>query len=267
MRRRLDRLARLTPPNFSVRRDALQLGGVDCVWTRPVHGSGDTLVHIHGGGFVTCSARTHRMMLADLAFHTGHDVLAIEYQLAPENAYPGPIDDCENAYLALLETGVDPSSIVLSGDSAGGNLALALVQRLRDRGVPLPKQLVLISPWVDLRNGGESVERNAHFDYLHRGVLNRFRDLYLRDGGDVEDPQVSPSFANFEGLPPMLIQAGGAEVLRTQIERLAVGARRAGVPVELQIWPGMMHAWHGFTAFLPQARDAFRAIGRALNER
>ena len=266
LRRRLELLASLTPPIPGVRRERAKLGGVPGEWFHPVHGPKPrgVLFHVHGGGFLLCSARTHRMMLADLALHTQLTTFAPEYRLAPEHPFPAPLDDVERAYLGLLDSGIPPQDIVLGGDSAGGNLALGLLQRLRAKGAPLPRQTLLISPWVDLGNGGESVDANHRYDYVNRSVLDTFRGHYLAAGGDVTDPEVSPARMDFRGLPPIFVQAGGLEVLRSQIEGMAARARADGVDVQLQIWPGMVHAWHGFTALFPQATDAFRALGRGV---
>ncbi|MEM9067706.1 MAG: alpha/beta hydrolase [Myxococcota bacterium] len=259
LRETLDRLARWAPAPAGVDQQVGILGGQKAVWTTPrALRSKETILHLHGGGYATCSLATHRGMLADLARATGRQVVAVEYRKAPEHAFPIPVDDCVRAYRALHRR---HSNLVLSGDSAGGALACAVVQRVRGTWTRLPRALVLLSPWADLRCTG----RDTGVDYVKPDALARFASYYLQ-GADPDHPEASPVNANFEGFPPMLIQAGGAELIRPGIERMARRARQARVPVRFEMWDGMFHAWHGFSAFVPEAKEAFRAIGTYLDE-
>ena len=244
-----------------------EVAGMDAAWVTPLwRETSGTVLYLHGGGYALCSTETHRGMLSDLARSTGRRVLAVEYRKAPEHPFPVPIDDCVRAYGALLRSGVAPEDVVVAGDSAGGGLALALAQRLRATGTPQPRALVLLSPWVDLRLQGPSIRTNARYDYVSAPLLRRFRDLYLQ-GADPSHPEASPALADFTGLPPMLVHAGGAELLVSEIRQLAARARAHGAEVELREWDGMIHAWHGFGAFLPEAREAFADIGRFVHAR
>jgi acetyl esterase/lipase len=265
-RKKIARLARLSPRSFAVKRVDSTLGGVPCRWFHPrAPKAGPVFMHIHGGGFSICSVKhTHDLFISDLARHTGLRCVGVEYRLAPEHPFPIPIDDCVSAFLGLIEEGCDPSNIILSGDSAGGNLALAAVMRLRKAGQPLPRALVLMSPWVDLELKGETVDRHEHSDYLCREVLENFVDAYLQ-GADPTQPLASPCNADFDGFPPMLVQVGGSEAMLSEVRYLACRAQSHGVPVELQEWPGMIHAWHGFGMVLPEAHAAFRAIGHYVD--
>ncbi|MBX3250040.1 MAG: alpha/beta hydrolase [Myxococcales bacterium] len=262
----LDGLARLAPPPTGLRQASTRLGTRRARWTLPkrVEGS-EVFLHVHGGGYALCSLHTHQGMLADLARRTGRRVLAFEYRKAPEYPFPRPIDDVVDAYRHLLATGVSPAQVVLSGDSAGGALALAATLRLRDRGEPLPRALALFSPWVDLRLRGDSIDAFARHDYLSRPLLERFRDLYLQ-GADPAHPEASPLLGDFGGFPPMLVQVGGVEVLRSEIEALATRARAHGAPAKLEVYDGMIHAWHGFGAILPEAGQAFRSVRRFVDD-
>ncbi len=263
LRRRLDRFARLAPPRLDVRIRMTRFAGFRAAWLTPRRvRSNNIVLYLHGGGYSICSIETHKVMLSEMAVATGARTLAVEYRKAPEHPFLLPVDDCTHAYRQLLEKGVRPDQIVLAGDSAGGALAFAVVQRLRIE--ERPRQLVALSPWVDLRLRGESIETNARFDYVTPGALSRFADIYLR-GADPDHPEASPVEANFRGFPPMLIQVGGAEILRSAIERMARRATVAGVDVQLQVWDGMFHGWHGFTGLLPDAKRAYRAIGRYVN--
>lgn len=265
VRARLESLARFSPPQASVRHRRARLGPRRAAWTIPTtRTSDDVFLHVHGGGYALCSLRTHRGMIADLARHSQRAVLAFEYRKAPEHPFPRPIDDVVDAYRHLLAKGIDPKRVVLSGDSAGGALVLSAVQRLRATNEPLPRALVLFSPWVDLRLQGASIDANARFDYLARPLLERFRDLYLQ-GADPRSPEASPALADFDGFPPMLVQVGGAEVLRSEIEAFTIRARSHGANVRLETYDGMIHAWHGFGAILEDAHRAFRSVRRFVD--
>ena len=246
-----------------MRRRRTRLGGRPATWFVPRGGKpgGPAIFYIHGGGYSLCSPRTHRTLLSDLVLATGLPCVAIRYRLAPEHPFPAAQEDCHAAYRDLLADGIDPQSLIFCGDSAGGGLALALLQELREHGEPMPRGAVLLSPWVDLTCSGDSIEFNEPYDYLSRHVLESYAGHYL-GGRDPTDPRVSPSFADFTDFPPMLIQVGTAELLLSEVRALARRAVEHGVTVELEEWEGMFHAWHGFSLFMPEARKAFRAIGR-----
>jgi epsilon-lactone hydrolase len=265
-RKQIARLARLTPPSFAVRRHDTFLGGVPCRWFHPRRPKdGPVLLHLHGGGFCIGSVRdTHDLFISDLARHTGLRSVGVDYRLAPEHPFPIPVDDCVRAFLALVDSGIAPSEIVLTGDSAGGNLALAMVQRLRDAGNPLPLGMVLMSPWVDLELRGETVDRHESHDYISRDVLESFVRNYMQ-GASIVQPLASPCHADFTGFPPMLVQVGGLEAMLSEIRYLTCRAQSHGVLVEHQEWPGMIHAFQGFGMFLPEAQSAFRAIGHFVD--
>jgi acetyl esterase/lipase len=199
-------------------------------------------------------------MLSDLAEATGLRCVGIDYRLAPEHPYPAALEDCVAAVHALEAEGHEAHDLVLSGDSAGGALVVALMVWLRDHGEPLPRGAILLSPWPDLECPGETVQTNEGFDYLSGPAMRFFADLYLQ-GEDPRQGLASPIHADLSGLPPVLIHAGGAELLLSDIRRLADRLESAGVDVTLEVWEGMVHAWHGFTLFLPEARAALRAIG------
>ncbi len=269
VRKQVSRLAKLAPPSFAVRRHDAFLGGVPVRWfhpRRPKDGPGPVLMHLHGGGFCFGSARdTHDLFISDLARHTGLRAVGVDYRLAPEHPFPIPIDDCVRAFLGLVDQGVAPSEIVITGDSAGGNLALAMVQRLRDAGKPLPRAIALMSPWVDLELRGETVDRHESHDYISREVLQSFMRNYMQ-GASPRHPLASPCHADFTGFPPMLVQVGGHEAMLSEVRYLTCRAQSHGVTVEHQEWPGMIHAFHGFGMFLPEAHSALRAIGHFVDE-
>ncbi|MCS7050024.1 MAG: alpha/beta hydrolase, partial [Thermomicrobium sp.] len=157
----------------------------------------------------------------------------------------------------------EPSCIAIAGDSAGGNLVLAALLRVRDAGDPLPAVAACLSPVVDLTDS-EARSRRAGDRALRPEVVALFNAAYL-NGHDPRDPFVSPVYADLRGLPPLVIHAGGAELLREDAERIAAAARAAGVDVELAIYPGMGHVWQ-LQLDVPAARDSVREIARFVRQ-
>lgn len=263
----IDRMASLAPPALVARRKDAVLGGVRCRWFSP-HGKtvDDTvIVHFHGGGFSMCSVKnTHEFFLADYAALTRRRVLGVDYRKAPEHPFPIPIEDCLTVYKQLLAEGYDPQKIVFSGDSAGGNLALAVGQRLRDEKLPMPRGMVLMSPWVDLELKGQTINKHEHSDYISRKALQGFAEAYLA-GSDAADPLASPCNADFTGFPPLFVQVGGVEAMLSEVRWMVCRAQSHGVDAHIEEWPGMVHAFQGFSVFLPDAKRALKSVGFYLD--
>lgn len=222
------------------------------------------LLYLHGGGYIFGSPASHRSLVAELAQVTGLPGLLPDYRLAPEHPYPAALEDAWAAYWWLLNRGVDPSSIVVAGESAGGGLTMGLLLALRDAGLPLPACAVCISPWADMTLSGSSLRTNEPTDYLKLAGLRAAVPLVL-NGVDPRTPTISPIFADLHGLPPLLIQAGTAEMLYDDARRLARRAVADGVEVEFEPWENMVHAWHIMFAFEPAARNAIRRIGQFVH--
>jgi epsilon-lactone hydrolase len=215
-----------------------------------------TILYLHGGGYYFCSPRSHRSLVFGLAMRSRAPVFSLDYRLAPEARFPAALDDALAAYRHLLASGIPAESIVISGDSAGGGLALATLVALRDAGGALPAGAVLFSPWTDLGASGASIRTNDGADPMFSGpAIGRAARLYLGDT-PATHPYASPVYADLHGLPPLLIQAGSTEVLLDDSRRVAENARTEGVLVDLQVWPNMPHVWQIFTPFIPEARRA-----------
>lgn len=220
------------------------------------------ILYIHGGAYCYSSAAAQRMISIPLSKYTDARVFAINYRLAPETQFPGPLHDVVSAYMRLTDDLQVPSgNIVVAGDSAGGGLCLALLLYLRDNGYSMPGGAILFSPWVDLTLSCPSWETNAAYDivpspgpdaHLHPVVM------YLGDGLQqyLTHPYASPLFGRFEGLPPLLIQCGEAEVLRDEIGLLAHKASLAGVYVQHEIYEDAVHVFQSFP-FLGLVNAAF----------
>lgn len=215
-----------------------------------------TVLYFHGGGYVACSPATHRALVAAIAVESGARVYSLDYRLAPEHPFPAAIDDCVAAYRALLAADPKGSNrIILAGDSSGGGLVMATLLVIKQLGLPMPRAGVLFSPWVDLSFSSESLRKNESTCYLVPASFPVYRRAYLGDR-DPKEPQASPLFADLRGLPPILIQAGGAEMLRDEAEALARTAESVGVRVTLDVQPGLFHAYQTAVAILPEARQA-----------
>jgi cation diffusion facilitator CzcD-associated flavoprotein CzcO/acetyl esterase/lipase len=220
------------------------------------------MLYVHGGGFVGCTARTHRPITAGFA-RRGFRVFAPDYRLAPEHRHPAALDDVRAAWRGLQALDAARprrGRLVVAGDSAGGNLALALVHALRDEGAPLPDAMALFSPSADLTGGSASLLANTGRDPMFHGpALEHLVHAYLGADGDRAHPLVSPVLGRLEGFPPMLVHVGADEVLRDDGLRVAEKARAAGVHVEATVWPVVPHGWQ-LLAQLPEAR---RSLDRA----
>jgi monoterpene epsilon-lactone hydrolase len=249
--------------------EPVSAGGVGGEWISPADTPLDkAILYFHGGGFRIGSVASHRDLIAQIALASGCRVLAINYRLAPEHRFPAALDDALAAYGWMLDRGLKSENVAFAGDSAGGNLVLAAMLALRERGLPLPTAAVLMSPWTDLAATGASYVSRAEADPIHRRpMILALAKNYLGGQGDPFDPLVSPLYADLRGLPPLLIQVGDRETVLDDSVMFADLARAAGVDVSLEVWDGMIHVFQMFGAELPEARQAIASIAGFLNRR
>lgn len=244
------------------------VGGVPGEWV--IRGqdtvAGRVVLYFHGGGYFFGSPRSHRAITWRLSRTCRARVLALDYRQPPDWHYPAPLEDAVRAYRALLERGYKASDIVLAGDSAGGNLTLVTLLRLRELGLELPAAGVLISPWTNLDCTGESIAANARRDPMIPVNALRFISRTYCGERDPRDPLISPVHADLSGLPPLFAQVGSTEVLLSDAVDLAEQARAWGVSCELQIWENMMHVFQALAGWLPEASRAVREIGSFVEE-
>jgi epsilon-lactone hydrolase len=242
-RRRLDRLSGSSPMPRGTTVAEQVIGGVraEVVTAGPAR-PGRTVVHFHGGGYCVGSPRMSRAWAAHLSAGAACPVVLPDYRLAPEHPHPAALDDAREVLAALIgETG--PASVVVSGDSAGGGLALAAVLALGRGPARRPAGCILLAPWLDLGR-----DRREDPDLVRRDVLLSPRWLEACAAAYAppsawSDPSVSPLLADHAGLPPLLIQAGSDELLAPDAERMAASASAAGADVTYTRWPRM---WHDF---------------------
>jgi epsilon-lactone hydrolase len=242
--------------------EVISADGVRCEWFIPPDSPDDqVLLYLHGGGFVYGLSSLHRHMLVYLARKMGVRVLAVDYRLAPEHPFPAALDDCITAYRWLLKQGVSSRSLVIGGDSAGGNLTITTLMKLRDDGDPLPAAGVCLSPVIDLTDN-TSLWQTEYDPLLHPKAVRIYRQSYLAHS-DPRIPLISPVSGDWRSLPPLLIHAGDDELLKQDAVRAEQLAAAAGVDVRLDIYPRMWHVWQIFLS-VPQAIHSLDDIARFL---
>ncbi|HXV93227.1 MAG TPA: alpha/beta hydrolase fold domain-containing protein [Pseudonocardia sp.] len=267
-RRLLDLVGHAGPSPAGTRRERVRLGAVPAVRVTArsagPHAAGPLVLHLHGGGYTAGSAASHRAFAAHLSRAAGAPVLVPHYRLAPEHPHPAAVDDALAAYRALRSTGHPAQRIALTGDSAGGGIAMALLLRLREAGEELPGSVGLVSPWLDLDLCSPAVTANARRDaMLDPRWLVRAAARY-RGGRASSVPELRPLEAELAGLPPLHVVAGADEVLVGDADALVERARAAGVRVTYRRAEGMWHDFVLFAGMLREADEAVAALGVAL---
>jgi len=261
-RAKMEAMASNAPLASDVRCTPVDVQGIPAEWVEvPGVRPGRAILYFHGGSYIFGSINTHRELASRLARAAGARVLVLDYRLAPEHPFPAAVEDVLGAFGYLVDHGTDPANLVIAGDSAGGGLTMAALLALRDAGSPLPAAAACLCPWTDLAGTGQSMIINAGSDpMIEPGRLMEQAQVYLA-GASPRTPLASPLYADLAGLPPLLIQVGSTEILLDDATRLAERARIAGVRVELEVWPGMIHCWQAFAWMLPQGQQAIDRIG------
>jgi epsilon-lactone hydrolase len=222
------------------------------------------LLYFHGGVYTFGSAALGANLAAQIARRIDAAVISVDYRLAPEHPFPAALEDAVAAYDAVLARGVAPAEIVVAGESAGAGLAVAGLLAARDRGLPMPAAVLLMSPWADLTLTGTSMDTKEGIDPVlaRPAFLPRVAD-YVGDH-DPATGLISPIFADLSGLPPLVIQAGSHEVLLDDAVRLAGRAAADDVPVTLEVTPGVPHVFQASYAVLDEGAAALDRAGRLL---
>jgi len=255
------------PLAHDVRTTPGELGGVPVIFIEIAESEAKgVILHMHGGGFSLGSAAGSVGFVSDLARKAGMSAITVDYRLAPEHPYPAALQDVAAVYQALLQRETSGAQIVVSGESAGGNLALELLIAGKQRGMEMPAAMVLFSPMTDLTVTGDSYTTKADADpnITAAAIQTRANDYLNGTGTDPADPLVSPIFADLTGLPPLLVQAGSHEVLLDDATRLATRAAANDVAVTLDITPGVGHVFQAFSAVLDEGDEALTRAGTFL---
>jgi acetyl esterase/lipase len=261
LRAPVDVITRFAAP-IGIKRSEVSASGIDAEWIAPPEPSPTgAILYLHGGGYVFGSRQTHLLLIASVARHCNLRVLAPDYRLAPEHPYPAAVEDAWSVYWWMLQQGIDPTHLVIMGDSAGGGLVTALLIALREARAPLPVAAVLLSPWLDLTISGESIVSNADSDYLTKAALQSAAQMYA-NRYDVRSPLISPLFADLHGLPPFLVQVGSAEMLRDDGRRFAQRIKETGGAVTLEEWEDMVHVFHFWYPIETRSRQAVEHIAQ-----
>ena len=221
--------------------------------------------NLFGGGYIMGNLKSRRIIPYHISRATQLRCLNIEYRLAPEFPFPAALDDSLEAYKWLLSNGFDSKKIVIGGQSAGGGLAVATLLKLRELNLPLPAGAVLMSPWADLTESGKSIIKNQKFEPLIKDGLINMAKLYARKE-PLNNPLISPVFADLKGLPPLLIQVGGIEALESDSISLAERAKVGGVDAKLEIYENMIHVFQNFGDQLSESRESFESVNTFIRK-
>lgn len=266
-RQRLDEVGSVWPVAEDVELSAVDLDGVPGEWSiAPGSDPSRVLMFFHGGGYCSGSIASHRRMVTEAGRAAGVRTLAVGYRLAPEHPFPAAFDDALVAWRFLRGQGVAAARVAIGGDSAGGGLTTALINRLRASADEQPACAWLASPWTDLTMSGSTMASKDSADPLiHKPYLEELAGAYLPTTFDRKDPRVSPLFADLTGFPPVLVQVGSEETLLDDAVRFAAAAGAANVAVTLEIWPHMIHAWPLWNACLDAGRRALAHAGAFIS--
>ncbi len=237
------------------------LDNINAEWIIPSEPLKDRVIlYLHGGGWIFGSPLTCRKLTSAIAKAARIKILSIDYRLSPEYPFPMPLDDCVNAYKWLLSNGYNNTDIVIGGDSAGGNLTLATLLKLRDKGIDLPAGAICLAPATDFTFSDESYFKNAETDTSLADVgFFWWYAAYLGDENP-NNPYISPLLADLKDLPPILIQVSSSEMLYSDSTRFVEKAKKAGTRAILQSWDDMSHVFQGLFDELPEAKEAITKI-------
>jgi acetyl esterase/lipase len=243
-----------------------RLGSLTVESVRAAPSPSCVVLHLHGGGFVFGSLASYRNRAMRLSYRFEAEVFVPDYRLAPEHPYPAALEDALLAYqhVRALRPG---APIFVTGDSAGGGLALSLLVLLRRLGGPMPTGAILLSPWTDLSASGASVDDNRRKDrWLTRAHLSEWASYYAGEANP-RTPLMSPLFADLSGLPPLLLLVGEDEILKDDAVRVAERATRAGTDARLLVGRRMQHDWPLTLPWLDESRHAWNAMRGFVQER
>ncbi|WP_051428418.1 alpha/beta hydrolase [Bacillus sp. J33] len=267
IREHIEDIFALLPVASDLVTEEVDIDGMKGEWqTFPESREDRVLLYLHGGGFMYGSIATHRGESSELGRAAKARTLSINYRLAPEHPFPAPIDDALKAYNWLLEQGYRAKDIIIAGDSAGGNLTAALMMSIRDTMTPLPAGGIMISPWIDLGQNGETYITKEGVDPVNtKEAIKQLADNYL-NGVSPTVPYASPIYGDLRGLPPIYVMVGEAEIMLSESLTFVTRAALAGVDIHFRSWPAMIHNWLCAHSFLEEAREGILSAGDFMNK-
>lgn len=258
-----------SPENFTYEKIDLEGPIAECLI--PKEKTTDTVIlHLHGGAYALALVDPYRQAAVEYSnIAGGATVISVDYRTAPTNVYPAALEDGVKAYKWALEQGYKHENIILMGDSAGGNLVLAVTLYLRDHKMPLPKAVIAISPWADLEFNAPSRKRNIDKDVVIGNnaskILEEVRMPSYVGKDDIKNPYISPVNGDYTGFPPLLIQNGSHEILLDDGVKVYEKAKQAGVKVKQTIYEGMSHDFQLLLPTLEESADAWKEIAEFIN--
>ncbi len=216
------------------------------------------VLFLHGGSYLTGSLVGSRPVAGLLCEYCEMETFTFEYRLAPEHPFPAALEDAQIMWEYVLKQGWEPHNVILVGESAGGGLAFALCQMLREKNMPLPACIIGLSPWADLTEMSQSHLENEKTDPILTSDELRCAAVKYSAGESLKNPYLSPVFGDLSDFPPVLLHVGSREILLDDSKQLYERLNAAGVPVQLSIYDGMWHVFHGFD--IPESKQAFAEI-------
>ncbi len=261
----LELLTGAARPPKGTRFQRVTVAGVPVERVQPPHsGTRGTLIYLHGGAYALGSAKGYRGMAAQLAAAAGMTALVPDYSRAPEAQYPIALEEMAAVYSRLLDGGLDPKTTVIAGDSAGGGLTLALAMALRDRGIPAPAALGLISPWADLAIDVDGVRPVLRDPLILPFMCTEWAPRYV-GSCDPRSPGISPVYGDMTGLPPIVMQTAGDDPISADADRIETACAASTTAIlDHHRFDNMWHDFHLQVSLLPEAREAVADLGAKL---
>jgi acetyl esterase/lipase len=262
--RDLARIAELKK-QFPVTVEAIRLGGVPCYRVTPsqlpARNRHRLLLHLHGGGYVFAPGEAGTLEAIVMAGFGHMRVISVDYRMPPDHPYPAAMDDAIAVWKELLRQ-EKPANMGIFGTSTGGAMTLALVQRIKEEGQPIPAAIAPGTPWSDLTDTGDTYFTNAMVDnalVAYDPLLRAAARLYA-NGRDLKDPHLSPVYGDFHGFPPTILTSGTRDLFLSNTVRVHRKLREAGVEASLQVYEGQSHAQYLADSTTPESQEAFQEI-------
>lgn len=244
--------------------ERLSANGVPVEWMSFEVPRDRVVMYLHGGAYVAGSLQSHRHLVSAISLACKAEAMAVDYRLAPEHPFPAALDDALSAYLWLTKKH-GPEKVIIAGDSAGGGLAVAMIAKLLEDNLALPKAVVLMAPWVDLTGDSPSIASVGKKDViLSEVMLSSSARMYAHTYA-LDQAYISPIYGQLSGFPQTLIQVGTKDMLLNDSRALFEKLKKLSTEASYEEWKGAMHVWQFFTYFLPESKKAIKRIGEFVD--